>query len=570
MVDIPESTPENQPFHNYQYSWNFGDTNSGAWGTSKKSQNTAKGPIAAHLYETPGVYTATFNVRGSDGIIGTSTTTITVQNPNVVFSGTHTTCVNSSGDTNFSGCPAGANQVQTNDLTSINTYADAGERILLKRSASWTVTRDINWPNNAGPVHIGAYGQCSSPDDLGVCSNAPRVTVSGGKRFIDFSNKQNWRLSDISFSAPAVADGIVCINGTTGMKHNLILRINTTGFYSPFLWTHYRRNNTDYIDDNAVISSRFANMHQWALYGGSERFVIMGNVLKNSEVSHVLRAWQIYRGVVSHNIISGSGEDDNNNGNASLKLHGPEPQSSSGKIRVGTFEETGERGLRNYSKLIVVSNNVFGSSGPWSVCIGPKDNSSMDRISDVLFEKNKIIAGYGEQNVQLVQRGLSLWGRYLTARNNILDGTGGYPGFTGITAERRGIEWTPLAIKIYNNTIYSQTNHSNAARGIRIMADASGTEIKNNYVSFPYTTGSITLIEDQTGGHIVTSNNVLSNTPHFVAPNISSLLERDFNLTALAILAIGKGIRVPVIDDIDDKVRNTPFDLGAHIFKLSR
>ena len=53
------STP--RPFHDLEYRWDFGDVGSGTWTTGSSagvsSRNTATGPVAAHVFETPGTYT---------------------------------------------------------------------------------------------------------------------------------------------------------------------------------------------------------------------------------------------------------------------------------------------------------------------------------------------------------------------------------------------------------------------------------------------------------------------------------------------------------------------------------
>ena len=123
-----------EPFHDYYYSWDFDDPGSGTWGSDGKTRNGATGPVSAHVYENQGTYTVSLTVIDSlsGTTIGTDTYTVTVNDPDTIYAGTLTTCVNTNSDNNFSGCPSGANQIQTDDITSITSYADAGERILFK------------------------------------------------------------------------------------------------------------------------------------------------------------------------------------------------------------------------------------------------------------------------------------------------------------------------------------------------------------------------------------------------------------------------------------------------------
>lgn len=82
-----------KPFHDYLYQWNFGDPTSTTWGTSGKSKNIDTSPIAAHVYETPGLFTATVTKRNASGILSTNSYVINVEDPNSFFAGAKTTCI---------------------------------------------------------------------------------------------------------------------------------------------------------------------------------------------------------------------------------------------------------------------------------------------------------------------------------------------------------------------------------------------------------------------------------------------------------------------------------------------
>src|SRR5688572_23082825 len=55
-----------RPFHELEYRWEFGDAASGSWastpGMPNLSRNAATGPVAAHVFETPGTYTVNLTV----------------------------------------------------------------------------------------------------------------------------------------------------------------------------------------------------------------------------------------------------------------------------------------------------------------------------------------------------------------------------------------------------------------------------------------------------------------------------------------------------------------------------
>jgi len=314
-----DSSPTERGFHNYDYSWDFDDSLSGNWGTIGKSKNEAKGPVAAHVFESSGSYTVTLTVRDGSGVIDTRTFEIIVTDPDIVYSGT-TTCVSSTAD--FVGCPTGANQVTTDDLTTITGYADAGERLLFNRGSSWN-SGALDFPNNAGPVSIGAYGTCSSPDSLGICSNAPHITVTGNW-FINFNNKQDWRISDLYFTG----SGASAIDGLIDVQKILMLRLKVTGFGVPVGNGHWKNYPDDLIDQIMLVENDISGGATNCVYIGSERIAIMGNKIYDADDSHVLRVWQSYLGVISHNIISGA-SINSVSGRHALKLHGP-PESGIG------------------------------------------------------------------------------------------------------------------------------------------------------------------------------------------------------------------------------------------------
>src|SRR3989344_9413013 len=117
------------------YMWEFNDpycTNQ-VWNASGKSKCSDRGPVAGHVYETPGTYEATLYVS-YDGETDTAVTSqITVTNPDTVYNGANTICLraDNSPDT-WDGCPNGANQITNSDLdTAMGTTPTGNQRWLL-------------------------------------------------------------------------------------------------------------------------------------------------------------------------------------------------------------------------------------------------------------------------------------------------------------------------------------------------------------------------------------------------------------------------------------------------------
>lgn len=556
IADVVASTPSAQHFHDRLYSWNFGDEDAGNWGTTGLPKNTDTGPITNHVYATAGTYTATLTVRDATGVLDTDTFEITVSDPDTVFETTKTTCVSTG--TDWTGCPSGAAHVTTSSLAGLSGYTDAGERVLLRRGDSWTVATRPSWPENNGPVHIGAYGTCTSPDAQGICTNAPVITFtsSDGEGFLPLSHRSDWRLADLAFSA-AVGTGYVTSTYLWAFNH-LIYHIKTTGFESPLYMSSWRNSDADYIEHMAFIENHASGSYSWPAYVGGEKLAVMGNILSDTEDGHVLRVWLGYKAVISHNIAHTTLA-----GKHTLKFFGPTSDPSDEGGAVGNYATTGQTGMRYRTEMAVISNNVFGGSGIYPVSVGPEDEVSVENLSDIIFEKNKVIANYGIHVANTQVLGV-FEGRYFTIRNNVFDQTSGDEWCRSIWITQRGEEWTPLSNRVYNNTIYSNTNHtSGESIGVEVNAVADDTIVRNNLVSFPNTTTYDTLL-NSAGGETTASNNAATDTAHLADPTNANPLLRDYSLTSSSTSAIDQGYTVPVFDDFagDSRIGIT-YDIGA-------
>ena len=155
FFDATGTTGATNPFHDLGYQWNFGDATAN-WDTSGSSKNLATGGVAAHVFESPGTYTVTLTV--TNGVSSqTTTSTITVQDPNTVFSGTNTVCVSATAlpVAGVGGCPAGAAAVLSGDFTQIvNTIAQAPKRVLLKRGDVFVNPADAWLGPKLSLIHI--------------------------------------------------------------------------------------------------------------------------------------------------------------------------------------------------------------------------------------------------------------------------------------------------------------------------------------------------------------------------------------------------------------------------------
>ena len=134
----------NRPFHELEYRWDFGDAASGSWtstpGMPNLSRNQATGPVAAHVFESPGTYTV--SLTALDGAApATKSVQITVADPDTVFAA-NTLCVgNSQPVAGSGGCPAGAAVLASCDFdAAINNNIASRKRILFRRGDTFAPT----------------------------------------------------------------------------------------------------------------------------------------------------------------------------------------------------------------------------------------------------------------------------------------------------------------------------------------------------------------------------------------------------------------------------------------------
>jgi len=168
-------TSYNPQHHKLIYLWDFGEgytfplvsaSSAGvpsAWANSRY----ARGPVVSHTYKTPGTYTARVVViEPATGKIATGQTEITVDDPDTVFSGTDTICVNLFGDSDFTGAPQGAVEhnlgsgeefEETLAIWTSNNQSGNDKRWLFKGGSSFPLSLTFNNGENGG-VYLGSYG----------------------------------------------------------------------------------------------------------------------------------------------------------------------------------------------------------------------------------------------------------------------------------------------------------------------------------------------------------------------------------------------------------------------------
>lgn len=508
-----------EPFHGLLYQHTFGDSTAGVYGDKPTGSGGAKtgdsrnlewGPLAGHVYETPGTYTITTLVRDGTSTVRSVANTITVDDPNTIFSGTATVCFYNA--TVGTGCPSGATQTLSSDFdAALNSCIGTTKRCLFKRGDTFTASA-ASIINVTGPGIIGAYGSGNKPLIQGIATFVPQVDMSeadGLKNlFIQLSSSAtpdlaDWRIMDLEMdgqsnqAAMAIAakggmNQITILNvnchhmGTTCLSLNdsIIQVANGAGVATPH----------DIWDQVAVVDSSFTNITHSGhinLYASVTRFMLLGSDVSIG-TNEIVRFPYLVKGILGHNFLAYSDK------NHVLKLHGPTFGSSlaiEGDVP---------------SKLIVISDNkIIGDDGSPAfgnidapVAIGPQNNTSDERVQDVIYERNYTVGS------STTQFGAIFYGvARATIRNNLCDLTIAL-GVDCFSIVQRGIEPAPTDIWLYNNTMYSaKVETVNEMVFVSLGSTALNITAKNNLAYTPNAGGLNSYLVFGTGAGTPTASN---------------------------------------------------------------
>ena len=527
-----------RPFHDLDYAWSFGDPLSGTWATSGGSRDADHGPLAAHVFESPGNYTVTLNVRDALGRSNSAQAVIMVDDPQAVFAAERTVCVSTGED--FTGCPDGARQVTSAGFSAVQDLVETSTRILLRRGDHWVVDAGIAI-SVPGPGHIGAFGPCDAPDGRGLCSNAPWLeSQTDDLVVIDIptrtSERNDWRVTDLRFSGPSCdqpSPDVWCgsaMGWLTNIRQLLLLRLEVEGFR-----VGLGSSNWEIADDEiAIVSSEVSGAQINQVYLGASRLMLLGNYFHDSPQSHVLRVWQASPAVIAHNELANA-STVSGTGRHALKLHGFDPASG-----------------WPLTDRVLVADNRFGASGPWPVGVGPQDGGSNEPVTNVILEKNIFHSVTAATEVQV---SLEIWARDVTVRNNVFVATGAAGEYLAVQVSQRGVEPVPERVQLFHNTVF----RSDAATSVTLVdaAAADTTLVANNLVW-----GAAAGTMEIGGGSITGEGNLAGVDPLFEAP-----LDDRFQLGAGS-PALDAGVAVPVFDDFTGNPRPAGGGWDAGAFEL--
>jgi hypothetical protein len=497
-------TAATTPFFDLAYCWEFGDPTSGVWGTNGRSRNEHKGPVAAHVFETPGTYEVTLRIRDSLGRVVEDSVTITVTDPSAVFSGTNTICFSTSG--NFTGAPAGATQVTISTLTDVQPYIAAGKRLLLRSGDTFPAGSGATF-NVSGPGHFGSFGSGALPviDATGF-SSVQILQVA-----TDDDNLEDWRFVDLDcssdatnsrfFAAEGSADDITVLRCKCRGASAAVVSYTTLDFY----------NNNGSPGHTMYTGWFFHDCDFGQVVGGAGRLVlgvsginysIQGCLLDDSTAGeHVLRIFYFDTCVIANNELSKAPVF-----RLVIKMHDANYSGINGPgLTVG----------KPTQKVQTSDNSFDASTGDqdWIVAMGPQNSTFDERLSLLLIERNFFS---GNADTQACLALFSVSGAAI--RENIFRVTAN----TACSLVGRGgdTQQPTIGLSFRNNTTYG-TAGSYAVMQLTGTDGWQDVDLRNCLVAG---SGGLPLADAET----VLSSNVATSSPGFVAGTPS--VPADFRL----------------------------------------
>jgi hypothetical protein len=344
----------------------------------------------------------------------------------------------------------------------------------------------------------------------------------------------DWRVADLDMVGPGRAvdrGAAVGYSNTVQTVNALVLRVRSREFrvglgngdWKPLYATPH--------DGNAWVECEATAEQVGGMYVGGRRLAILGNDLHDMTNTHALRVWLAHKGVVSNNRLWNPGPT-----RQSLKLHGP-------------AHDDGRPATRWVS---ITDNLILGKT--WSVGIGPQDSENDERVSHVVFERNRT---QGEESVQV---DLLVWARDVMVRNNLFDGTGSAKYYTAVSVARRGLEPPPENIRILANTV-ARVDAASEFTAFRVAAEAQNVTVRNNLASAPRCREDALVAPVPGRPGLTSDHNLLTPTPGFTDAG-----RGDFTLQPRSpAVDAGAPLNDVRLDFLQTKrPRGSGYDLGAY------
>ena len=451
------------------YEWGFDDENAGTWDkTDGASRNAAIGYVAAHVFETPGEFTVTLRVTELNGDITDYEETITVTDPDTVFSGITFYVANA---------PTGSDAANgTSPSTPYETFAkamaeaDTSCRILFNRGDTFTTSTDGDI-TGVGPGLIGAYGTGADP--------IITQTADAKSAFVLDTSASDWRITNLALTGSgADSAGKGFCGGSDAYTHDklTVIGVTVSGFkqalhttYEPVATRganphdHMIFADMDFSDNG---SSAGGNGTWW----GGTRLALLGclndDVISGGE--HNVRIWHAQKSVISHCELTNANE-----GKHAVKLHN--------NVLVTNLPD---------GKYNVISDN-YGHGGTNTFAIGAQSDAHAETLTDCVAERNLVV---GDATTSI---GIWLGGPCMTGRNNVWVNNHTAADKWGVGIAKSGAGPAVDGCRAVNNTSYRAV--ADALRSFCVRVSNGSDIVASNNLATTAGSGTADAVRDDSG-----------------------------------------------------------------------
>lgn len=382
-------------FRDLGYRFSFDDPSAGTWVHSGENKNTeVGGPIAAHVFETPGVYSVAVRAEDSAGNQDSGFVTITVTDPNVVYSGTDTICVSQT--SSFNDCPPGAELRAT--LPAWSTINN--KRVLLRRGETFSGDLSIGQVQD---WQLGAYGSGVAPvvDNVYIESGNPE---NSGLNFVERGAVMDLNLDNVLMNN-SMQDVLVLRNTVRASDPGLAIGVGlTTRWYYQNTSSQSLRDALYYPINIFIVENTAdaGNTTSYVVFGNGNGVSLLGNEFHNTN-QHNVRFSANRKAIIGHNYFHNPGDTQQ-----LIKFNGG---------ATNDYDVLLNQALTFASEDVVIANNLLGDGNedtPWLVSISPQNDIELEAVENVIFEQNTVNRSGNVSSV------LQLGGRNLTERVNIV------------------------------------------------------------------------------------------------------------------------------------------------------
>ena len=372
-------------FRELGYYFDFDDSGSGVWETTGLSKNTETGaPLAAHVFDTPGVYSVAVRAQDYYGLWSDARLTITVADPDDIYAGINTVLMSMGDD--FSHGPSDAQRLD--NLVSWPIF-ESGKRYLLRQGDDFSSLGQLRL-NDVSDFYLGSFGVSGiKPKVSSVLifmdeDNAATPPQHGVVEGLDSDaiNQINMFNHLLIYNNNLNADGATISN--CGAVDWYPLNQPGTSNLSDWRWC-----SGLFVVDNTIDMRNQSVGRQNGIQGGGKWLALLGNRSTNAQ-EHTARIFYSYKSVVGHNELTGINPTG---GRHALKMHA----QGEGEWADMLFPNGTPPMHRPRSRYLRIHNNLLGnqaSPNAWTFQLAPQDDGSsgtVEGLQDVVVEDNEFI-----------------------------------------------------------------------------------------------------------------------------------------------------------------------------------